>query len=223
MQFKNVHCLFERSGTFKNAFQKKGFYAYDYDIEEEKAVDTCIDIFQEIEKAIKGLYSCVFSAIDKEDLVMAFFPCTFFSDQSQLLSRGDSFGQKQWSVEEKLLYSEVQMQRRWEYFSYLCQLAQLALKNGFKLVIENPYGKCNFLKQFFPIKPGLIVKDRRAWGDFFKKPTQFFFVNCEPEFFLEKEFAKEEKKFNRVEDFKGFARSMISPEFAENFIENVIL
>ena len=160
MQFKNVHCLFERSGTFKNAFQKRGFYAYDYDIEEEKAVDTRIDIFKEIEKAVKGLYSWVFSSFNEEDLVMAFFPCTFFSDQSQLLSRGDSFGQKEWSLEQKLLYSEVQMQRRQEYYSYLCQLVTIALKNGFKLVIENPYGKCNFLKQFFPLKAQFVISRR---------------------------------------------------------------
>ena len=29
---KDIHLLFEQSGTFKNEFKKLGFNAYDYDI-----------------------------------------------------------------------------------------------------------------------------------------------------------------------------------------------
>lgn len=45
-----VHCLFEQSGTFKNAFKKYGIEAYDYDIQNEFGeTDYVIDLFKEIE------------------------------------------------------------------------------------------------------------------------------------------------------------------------------
>lgn len=44
-----VHCLFEQSGTFKNAFEKYGIEAYDYDIQNEFGeTDYVIDLFEEI-------------------------------------------------------------------------------------------------------------------------------------------------------------------------------
>ena len=47
-----VHCLFEQSGTFKNAFKKYGIEAYDYDILNDFGeTDYVIDLFNEIEKA----------------------------------------------------------------------------------------------------------------------------------------------------------------------------
>ena len=45
-----AHCLFEQSGTFKNAFKKYGIKAYDYDIQNEFGeTDHVIDLFKEIE------------------------------------------------------------------------------------------------------------------------------------------------------------------------------
>ena len=44
-----VHCLFEQSGTFKNEFEKLGYEAYDYDIQNEFGeTDNVIDLFAEI-------------------------------------------------------------------------------------------------------------------------------------------------------------------------------
>ena len=43
-----VHCLFEQSGTFKNAFKKYGIEAYDYDIQNEfNETDYVTDLFKE--------------------------------------------------------------------------------------------------------------------------------------------------------------------------------
>jgi hypothetical protein len=48
-----VHCLFEQSGTFKNAFKKYGIEAYDYDIQNEFGeTDYVIDLFKEIEGGV---------------------------------------------------------------------------------------------------------------------------------------------------------------------------
>ena len=44
-----VHCLFEQSGTFKNAFKKLGMEAQDYDILNDfEQTDNVIDLFTEI-------------------------------------------------------------------------------------------------------------------------------------------------------------------------------
>lgn len=56
-----VHCLFEQSGTFKNAFKKYGIEAYDYDIQNEfNETDYVTDLFKEIEKrgGIKASQVC---------------------------------------------------------------------------------------------------------------------------------------------------------------------
>lgn len=68
------------------------------------------------------------------------------------------------------------------------------------------------------------MKKRTAknWGDYFKKPTQFFFLNCIPNFFLER-LSASQKENNPIEKNHGFSRSRISSRFAENFIESVIL
>lgn len=223
MKFNKVFCLFEQSGTFKNTFEKVGFEAVDYDIQTTEHTKKSIDIFKDIYVCFNHLGITLFDKISKNDLVMAFFPCTYFSDQSQLLSRGDSFGQKEWSLSKKLECSIYQMKERSKYYENLCMLCCIALEKGFKLVIENPYGKVNFLRQFFPIKPAVIITDRTLYGDYFKKPTQFFFINCKPSFQLERQIILPKEKRKIIENEHGFSRSKISQDFAKNFITDFIL
>lgn len=216
-----VHILFERSGTFLRAFEKFGIPAVDYDVEAEHDGVRKVDIFKEIGTQLWGGEPNIFNEMSPGELVFAFFPCTYFSDQSQLLSRGDGFGQKEWTLDVKILRSQTDMLERERYFDKLCRLVRIALKKNLPLIIENPYGKVNFLKWYFPVKPALVIKDRRLWGDTLKKPTQFFFINCEPEFCLMPVSAgsRTGKPLKKV---RGFERSRISGAFAENFIENVL-
>ena len=73
-----VHCLFEQSGTFKNAFKKYGIEAYDYDIQNEfNETDYVTDLFEEIDRGYQGEPS-LFDKISPDDLIFAFFPCTYF-------------------------------------------------------------------------------------------------------------------------------------------------
>lgn len=222
MQPTKVHCLFEQSGTFKNAFKKIGIPAFDYDIENLfNHVDKKIDIFVEISRAKNG-FSSIFSKIKYNELVLAFFPCTYFSDQIQMCSRGDNANFKDWTLEEKLVYSQTQMVARTNYYNYLCELCIIAFKYNFPLIVENPAGTCGFLNQYFPIKNKIICRDRRKLGDKYKKPTAFYFVNCCPTFHLQSDFDVG-KKIPRVESDSGFTRSEITPQFAENFIKTFIL
>ena len=216
-----VHILFERSGTFFRAFEKFGIPAVDYDLEAEYDGVRRVDVFKEIDKCNWGVKPCIFDDMLPGELLVAFFPCTYFSDQSQLSSRGDGAGMKEWTLDVKLLRSQTDMMIRERYFNKLCQLVRIVLERNLQLIIENPYGKVNFLKWYFPVKAGLVVKDRRVWGDRLKKPTQFFFVNCSPEFCLMPVSAGRGTE-RPCEKMKGFERSRISGAFAENFIENVL-
>lgn len=222
MVFDEVHILFEQSGTFKKVFAAYGYNVTEYDIKNTENVDLSTNIFKEIDLALETKCYSLFDNIYEDDLVFAFFPCTYFSDQSQLLSRGDSFGQKNWSEKQKLEYSMKQANKRSEFFNYLCKLCIIAIDRGFKLIIENPYGKINFLKWYFPIRPGIVITDRRSYGDYFKKPTQFFFINCVPEFKLFQEEDKTKFVTKRIVDKRGIDRSLISPAFAENFCKQFI-
>ena len=223
MVFDTVHCLFEQSGTFKKVFEGLGYKAVDYDINETENVDVVVDLFEQISLADMEMTQTIFDGIKKTDLVLAFFPCTYFSDQNQLLSRGDHFGQKKWSMEKKLKYSIVNMENRMLFYKYLSTLCLIAIKKGFRLIIENPYGNINFLKQFFPVKPALVIKDRGKMGDIYRKPTQFFFINCNPEFKLYGGCFEAVDDRKKIKETYGFNRSVISPAFAKNFIETFII
>ena len=215
----NVWCLFEQSGTFAREFRERGKTAFDVDIENRFGkTDIVEDIFSSLCYTNASADS-VLNEIRKDDFIMAFFPCTYFTDQSQLISRGDNYGMKDWSVLKKIRHSEQKMWERAKYYQLFCNLFEYALGVGCKMVVENPYGKCNFLGQYSPIRPAIVIHDRRVFGDFYKKPTQFFFLNCKPASKLLQTVATDVKK-NLVEDSRGFDRSIISPLFAKMFVQN---
>ena len=218
-----IHLFFEQSGTFKKVFRDFGFQAADYDLENRfNQTDFQVNLFAEIKKAALDEVS-IFNKIRPYDLIFAFFPCIFFTDQSQLISRGDAHGREKWTANEKLNLSREDMRIRAEYYDLLCKLCQVALIRGLPLIIENPYGKCGFLKQYFPLKPNIVINDRRVLGDIFKKPTQFFYINCLPTYHLTREDDMSLKKSKPIESIHGFDRSKIAPEFARRFVENFIL
>ena len=97
MRIKKVFCLFEQSGTFKNAFREYGIKAEDYDILNDfNETEHQVDIFAEIDKAYEGK-SSIFDEMNPEDLCMAFFPCTRFESQIHLAFRGEAYQQKECS------------------------------------------------------------------------------------------------------------------------------
>ena len=218
-----VHCLFEQSGTFKNEFKKLGFQAYDYDILNDfNETDNVIDIFNEIETAYKGGIS-IFDSIEKEDLIMAFFPCIRFSNQAYMMFQCTQRQLKDLSDLEKIdkvmeFHNELSF-----LYDMICKLCCISLRNNLKLIIENPYSQEHYLTRYFPIKPKIIDMDRTKRGDNFKKPTQYWFINCEPKnnFVMEPISLAEIKRihttYNKVE------RSLINPNYAERFIREFVI
>lgn len=97
------------------------------------------------------------------------------------------------------------------------------------MIIENPYTQPHYLTMYFPIKPSILIKDRHAEGDYYRKPTQFFFVNCKPEqnvVFEPIAFIPLSTVEHPKIDKKGTTqvkRSMLHPQFAERFIKTYIL
>lgn len=214
-----VWCLFEQSGTFAGEFRKRGKVAFDVDIEDRFGkTDIQEDLFSALCCSDIPADS-VLNEIRRDDFIMAFFPCTYFTDQSQLISRGDGSTMKSWSVLKKIKRSEEEMWKRAKYYQLFCNLFEFSLDVGCKMVVENPYGRCNFLRQYFPIRPAVVIPDRRVFGDAYKKPTQFFFLNCRPASKLSQTVATDIKK-NLIEDSFGFSRSIISPLFAKMFVRN---
>lgn len=232
-----IHCLFEQSGTFKKEFQKLGYKAYDYDIQNDfKETDFVIDLFSEINAAFQGGES-IFDNINSDDLILAFFPCIRFENQVMLMFRGQQYQIKNKSYEEKMLYDMELLDEVNEMYKYVNKLFIVCIRKKLKLVMENPYSEEHFLRRYWCYPATIIDKDRRLNGDYFKKPTQYWFLNCDPK----NNFLFEALPYNAIEqksaienmnsttlkkmgvNNKKTARSMIHPEYANRFIRQYLI
>lgn len=223
MEIKKVHCFFEQSGTFKKEFIKHGIQAYDYDILNDFGeTDYNIDLFNEIDKAYSGENS-LFDNICLDDLIFAFFPCIRFEDQIQLHFRGDHFAGGGWSLEQKLTY-DIKLHKELSYlYDKVIKLALVCLRKNLRLIIENPYNTQHYLVKYSALKPTIIDGDRTKRGDQYKKPTQYIFVNCVPQnnFCTKPIYIAERKTI--AKERNTVKRSMITPQYAERFLEEFIL
>jgi len=229
MKVKKVHCLFEQSGTFKNEFKKLGIDAEDYDILNDFGeTDHIIDLFAEIRGGYNGEPS-IFDKFQRDDLIVAFFPCTRFEAKIPLGFRGEMAQQKSWSDIDKLHYSMKLHEELHELYELISMMVCVCIEKGLRIVIENPYTQPHYLTTYWCIKPTLIDKDRSLNGDYYKKPTQYWFVNCEPEenFIFEPienvETYRVSGKRNREDISKKVERSLMHPQYANRFIRQKIL
>lgn len=212
------HCLFEQSGTFKNVIKNWGGQAKDYDILNDYGeTDVQIDLFDQIDRAYLELNS-IFDNIKQDDFIMAFFPCTRFEDQCNMSFLGNAHQMKNWSDERKLnydLYLHSQLARNYELVT---KLALIALRKKVPLVIENPKGNSHYLTRYWAIKPKVIDMNRTEHGDYYKKPTQFWFINCEPKNNLVFK-TYENHHIGRIENvYSTRQRSEIHSDYAEWFL-----
>lgn len=169
---------------------------------------------------------------------MAFFPCVRFENQIMLWFRGQSASQKKWSLNKKMEKDMQLLDEVNEMYKLVNQLFILCGDKGLKLIMENPYSEEHFLRRYWCYLPAVIDRDRRTRGDYFKKPTQYWFLNCEPS----NNIIIEETNDNSVSvkdpirmgagkalREKGIdvctktARSMIHPDYANRFIREFIL
>lgn len=224
-----VHCFFEQSGTFKNEFKKLDYDSFDYDIQNNfNETDYVIDLFSEIESAFMGRAS-VFDRITKDDLILAFFPCIYFESMQmtyyQLTCRNNRHKPKTEQIKDAI----ERLEKRTYFHTLLYKLLFIAERNNLKMVIENPATKPSYLigTQNFP-NPTLIDSNRMERGDYFVKPTAYWFINFEPTHGFTRQNDKEQKLINRCKQgikagICSEERSMISPDYARNFICDFIL
>lgn len=224
MNINKVHCMFEQSGTFKSVFQNLGFTAFDYDIRNDFGkTDNVVDLFCEIERAYSGVQS-LFDEIKSDDLIIAFFPCVRFEEQIQMAFRGTQYQLKNKNDEEKLEYDLRLHRELADFYDKVTKLVIVCLRKKLRLIIENPYSSTHYLTKYWALKPKIIDKDRRKNGDYYTKPTQYWFVNCDPNFdplFEPLVYLAERKTIAHVGN--QVARSLISNEYAERFIKEYIL
>ena len=226
-----VWCFFEQSGTFKNEFKKLGYEAVDVDIQNNFGeTDYQIDIFAEIEKAYDGGVS-IFDNISKDGLIMAFFHCIYFCDAKVLCFKGVSniFSNK--TLHEIMDWNIEAAKERERFFITLLKLVKIVSERGLRMVIENPWNTSGetYLQRNF-IKPTIIDRNRTLRGDHFVKPTAYWFINCVNTIQYSIQQNRDVKIVNKVKDTRKIPkgqcseeRSMISPNYARNFICDFVI
>ena len=222
-----IHCFCEQSGTFKNEFIKLGYVAEDYDIQNNFGeTDHVIDLFAEIEKGYEGKAS-IFDDITEDDLIIAFFPCIYFTGSSNpILFNGTGYHKPK----KDCIPLIIKRNRDRAYFyEILLKLCGIIYNRSLRLIFENPYDDSqHYLKNNFIEKPAIFDKNRMLRGDYFKKPTAYWFINCEPTYGYSYQNDKQQKIIRQIPGARGDGlcseeRSMISPDYARNFICDFII
>ena len=234
---RKVHCFFEQSGTFKGEFKKLGYESYDYDILDDYGqTDFQIDLFAEIEKGYKGENS-IFDSITPDDLIMAFFPCVRFENQIMLSFRGQSHGMEKWTLKQKMQHDMKLLTELKHNYDLVNKMFIICIDRDLKMIMENPFSEEHFLRRYWCMQPSVIDKDRRLNGDWYKKPTQYWFLNCKPKNNLVFE-SIDYLDFNSADMIRQMrkkdiektgaktikqARSIIHPVYANRFIRQYII
>lgn len=243
MTINKVHCLFEQSGTFKNEFIKLGIPAEDYDIQNEfEQTDHVIDLFSEIRGGYEGKKS-IFDSITPDDLILSFFPCVRFENQIMLWFRGQSYSLQNYTLEQKMEFDMNLLSETKEMYDLVNMLFIICIRRGLRMVFENPYSEEHFLRRYWCLPSTIIDRDRTERGDYFTKPTQYWFLNCEPTYRQLFEMVNDNSLYNeKRKDMDSWAsrgaksdfirtgaksvktgRSMIHPDYANRFIREFIL
>lgn len=176
----------------------------------------------------------MFDDISQDDLIMAFFPCIRFEDQALLIFRCDQYQLKRKSEIEKLEIDIKAHEELHDLYILITKLAIICFRKGLKIIIENPYSAQHYLTRYWCLNPELIDQNRTERGDYYKKPTQFFFINCESKHNFIFEPLIDTKlytvsnyshdKDNKIDGQSSkVSRSMIHPQYANRFIREFIL
>lgn len=221
-----VHCFFEQSGTFKNEFIKLGIPAEDYDIQNNFGqTDHVVDLFKAIEDAYDGRPS-LFDNIIKDDLIVAFFPCIYFSCLSQMAMTWGCVNYQKKTVREATDLILERTKDREKFYTLAIKMLTIAKERGIRLIMENPWSMQTYLKANFVLPPALIDHDRSLKGDIFKKETAYWYINCEPTQGRSYQPTQKVKVLDKKGATKGLCseeRSLISPDYARNFICDFII
>ena len=156
---------------------------------------------------------------------------------------------EKWDMKQKMEYDMKLMQELERNYMLVNKLMIVCIERGLKLIMENPYSEEHFLRRYWCFLPSVIDKDRRERGDYFKKPTQYWFLNRKPsnnlifeayannaldsiELSPKQNYVEWKDAWNRrrMEEYaktgaKNYkvGRSMIHPDYANRFIREFII
>ena len=119
-------------------------------------------------------------------------------------------------------------EKRKEFFERLIKFCAVCIANKIRMIFENPWSEQTYLKANFLKPPDVVDTNRMYRGDYYKKPTAYWFWNCKPTKGFSYQNDKEQKT---IMNSKGAARaglcseerSLISPDYARNFICDFII
>lgn len=156
-------------------------------------------------------------------MIMAFFPCIYFTGfTNPRYFTLENNNYKNLSLEQKLEAILERATQRERFYEILIKLVGVCLKREIRLVIENPFSTEHYLYNNFFKAPDIVDSNRMMRGDYFVKPTAYWFFNCEPTYGYSFQNDKEQKTIIKAKGGKGGLcsedRSMISSDYARNFI-----
>lgn len=164
-----------------------------------------------------------------EDLIIAFFPCIYFTGSvNPCYFKLDNLNYRKMTDKEKFDTILERSKNRQRFYELIYMLVAVCMFHKIRLVIENPFSELHYLHNNFLAEPAVIDKDRTRRGDYFKKPTGYWFFGCVP---TNGETISGTKKRLIVWKAKSGIRagicseerSMISKDYARNFICDFIL
>lgn len=159
---------------------------------------------------------------------MAFFPCIYFCEKSSFAMSLGYFNYRKLNMREKVDKILERAKSRQYFYTLIIKLFAVVMERGLKMVVENPYSTMHYLHNNFLLPPTFVDKNRQLRGDYFVKPTQYWFVGFEPTIGCTLYNNPIKKTISNSKDgiHAGACseeRSMIAPEYARNFICDFIL
>lgn len=224
-----VHCFFEQSGTFKREFIKLGIPSEDYDIQNNfLETDHVTDLFVAIDDAYDGNPSII-DTVTEDDLIVAFYPCIYFCQMSQYMQSLNSVNYRSLTEAQAIDKIIERQMKRNEYLVRLTKFVGVCLRRNLRMIFENPITG-SFLNNYFLKSPTIKDNNRMMRGDYYVKPTGYWYWNCEPTYGRSIQHDKEQKLIDQAESrwtqtagLCSEERSMISPDYARNFICDFII
>lgn len=172
----------------------------------------------------------IFDNITSDDLIIAFFPCIYFTGSTNpCYYTLENINYKSLTLREKFEKILERSRNRQKFFEWLNMLVAICLAKGIRIIIENPFDdSMHYLKNNFLSAPSVYDKNRMERGDYFKKPTWYWYFNCKPTYGESYQNDKKQKTVWKAARGKKAGvcseeRSMISPDYARNFICDFIL
>jgi hypothetical protein len=171
---------------------------------------------------------------------MAFFPCIYFCELAELNATcPDSLMKVHgWDRKTQRQHQLDMSRKRQRMFELALMMTANVELRGLRMIVENPWNEINFTNHFWFNKPSLIDRNRRLRGDYFMKPTAYWFINCQPttgrsyQPISQDKIKRIKKKDRWMPDSANQSsksgicskeRSMMSPDYARNFIHDFIL